>query len=489
MSYYHWSPSQYTVPQNQQQQQAQEMQMRQAQLQEMQVYLAQEQALATQRMQMLQHPTHQAMPVPGHFVDVDGEGMYHFQDSQMASGLRQANAAHNRVPVPTLQRYTTLPTPGPLDESEERMPSPPLKRQRGNAVGEVGDGGSWAGTLPKLSSPVLTIHVGAERKLFQIHKAMFVQAARYFDRMFNGKFLESVTSAAEFPDDDPAAWELLVQWCYTGKLPALTRQASDAVFNAEVTKFCSVRLKLCCLADKYGMVLLHNLAMDSINAFLRHAGPGMKLEWKVFKSWCRYVYENSNEHSPLRKFITSYFHLVIRSGAGGGRGPPLFKIEKLYKLATDLPDLTKDLFEYLRMDALVVPNCFLEPWEHLPCDFHLHPGAGSDEVQVQCPMSLVAAVSTWPKSAARLQYWLQNMTLKGTAVCYVSQGVDELGVARSNVQGGVEELVQNEVARWVVERHSFTLALPSARSGGRGTGKVPGVKVVAPTPEGEMEGL
>ncbi|KAI9047781.1 hypothetical protein LZ554_008491 [Drepanopeziza brunnea f. sp. 'monogermtubi'] len=451
MSYYHWSPLQYAVPQNQQQQQqAQEMQMRQAQLQEMQVYQAQEQALATQRMQMLQHPTHQAMPVLGHFVNVDGEGMYHFQYSQMASGLRQANVAHNRVLVPTLQRSTTLPTPGPLDASEERMPSPPLKRQRGDAVGEVEEGGSWA---------VLTIHVGAERKLFQIHKEMFVQAARYFDRMFNGKFLESVTSAAEFPDDDPTAWELLVQWCYTGKLPALTRQASDAVFSAEVTKFCSVRLKLCCLADKYGMVLLHNLAMDSINAFLRHAGPGMKLEWKVFKSWCRYVYENSTEHSPLRKFITSYFHLMIRSGGGGGRGPPLFKIEKLYKLATDLPDLTKDLFEYLRMEALV-PNCFLEPWEHLPCDFHLHLGAGSDEVQVQCPMSLVAAVS-----------------------------VDELGLARSNVQGGVEELVKSEVARWVVERHSFTLALPSARSGGRRMGRVPGVKVVAPTPEGVMEDL
>lgn len=104
--------------------------------------------------------------------------------------------------------------------------------------------------------------------------------------------------------------------CYTGKLLALLRHAQDPVFNAEVTKFCSVRLKLCFLEDKYAMVLLHNLAVDSICDFLGHAAE-LGLEWKVFKYWCRYEYEHSTQASSLRKFVTSYFHLAIKYSKEG----------------------------------------------------------------------------------------------------------------------------------------------------------------------------
>ncbi|KAG4431761.1 hypothetical protein IFR05_012760 [Cadophora sp. M221] len=476
-----------------------------------------------------------------------------------------------------------------VDEEGEEAPAhfASTKRQRGPEKS-----GSWASTLPydgpcfrpstlpapscylqKLDSPMLSLLVGPERKLFQIHKEMLLQAAHYFTTIFNtntnniqsqtqssSKYpsLSNINTAA-FPTDDPTAFELLIQWCYTGKLPSLTRQAQDSVFNIEVTKFCSVRLRLCCLADKYGMVLLHNLAMDSILVFLGSGcenacsggdekGMGMGLEWKVFKGWCRYVYEHSSEHSPLRKFITAYFNHAIRSQksedkiqaqtqyqnsnhnqnlnrgqnstqsigtskaeetkpSGSKSG---YTIEKLHTLANDIPDLMKDLFAFMRLQAFV-PRPISRPWDCNPCDFHIHTSRSSShfppssssssslstatlnrEIHVACPMSLVPPHSTWPSPTAKIQYFLQDATLKGTATCYVSQVVEELGYERGVAIYSLRELVDGDVVAWVEFGQSFELAMPRVeedelREGGSEKGKekcgVPEVIIFGPEEE------
>ncbi|KAH7403268.1 hypothetical protein BKA64DRAFT_444704 [Cadophora sp. MPI-SDFR-AT-0126] len=210
--------------------------------------------------------------------------------------------------------------------------------------------GSWASTLPydgpcfwpagtpgppcyleKLNSPILSIYVGPEKKLFQIHSEMLFQAAHSFTLIFDPPSPSRPTSpsspkltTATLPHDDPEAWDLLIHWCHTGKLPTLTRTAADAVFNAQVTKFCSVRLRLCCLAERYGMLLLHNLGVDSVVRWLGDGGRlegkerdgaergEMKLEWKVLEGWCRYVYENSAQGWPLRRFMARVFHYAIK---------------------------------------------------------------------------------------------------------------------------------------------------------------------------------
>jgi hypothetical protein len=50
---------------------------------------------------------------------------------------------------------------------------------------------------------------------------MLTEAAEYFDRMFNGGFREGLEDCAEFLDEDPEAWEQLMEWCYKGSLSLL----------------------------------------------------------------------------------------------------------------------------------------------------------------------------------------------------------------------------------------------------------------------------
>ncbi|KAL2063662.1 hypothetical protein VTL71DRAFT_5467 [Oculimacula yallundae] len=365
--------------------------------------------------------------------------------------------------------------------------------------------GSWARTLPydgpcfwpatspsapsylqKLDSPIVTICVGPDSKIFQIHKEMLVQSAHYFSSMFSGNFSESATNSASFPDDDSAAFELLIQWCYTGKLPSLTRQAENTALDSEVTKLCSLRLRLCSLAEKYGMLLLHNLAVDSIMEYLgpgREHGSGtdndMRLEWKVFEEWCLYVYEHSCDGSPLRKFITYYLNFAIRAQRNEVKNTrPSFSqnqmqteteethssgysIDKLSTLANDIPDLTKDLFALMRTQTFVPPY-ITPPWESDPCDFHLHmPHSNSrSSISVQCPMSLLPAIRPWNDPTAKVQYYLQAFSLQGTRICYPSQVMQDFGVNRLDIFEAVAELVKNRVAVYVGDGRNFKLALP-----------------------------
>lgn len=316
---------------------------------------------------------------------------------------------------------------------------------------------------------------------------MLTSAAHYFLTLFTGPFSESLTNSASFPDDDPTAFELLIQWCYTGKLPSLTRQAQDAVFNVEVTKFCTVRLKLCALADKYGMVLLHNLAVDSLVRWLRAAVEGegvMGLEWSVFEGWCRFVYEHSSEGSPLRKFVTRYFNYAIRSQkeedenqmeeTGTKRAGSGYSIDNLQTLANDIPDLTKDLFALMRVQAFAPKSSSgCAPWDCHPCDFHIHPSSSkphysassarsaNTEIHVACPTSLIPALDTnWANAVAKIQYFLQDSTLKGASVVYVSQITIELGLTKDAVMTAVMELIKGEVVRWISGSWALELVMP-----------------------------
>jgi hypothetical protein len=79
---------------------------------------------------------------------------------------------------------------------------------------------------------------------------MLTEAAEYFSKMFDGRFKEALNGSAEFPNNDPDAWELLIEWVYEGDLPPLTKPSLDTIFDEEETNECWNRLKLCCVAEK-----------------------------------------------------------------------------------------------------------------------------------------------------------------------------------------------------------------------------------------------
>ncbi|KAF8865210.1 hypothetical protein BDZ45DRAFT_439357 [Acephala macrosclerotiorum] len=122
--------------------------------------------------------------------------------------------------------------------------------------------------------------------------------------MFNGRFIEGQDHVAHFLEDDPEAWERLIHWCYKGELHFLRKPRVDTL-RWKATHECWVWLRLCCLAEKYGMTLLQNLGVDSINSYLRHGDPRPRLKFDVFSMWS---FAHMRIHTTSLSYVVSYLH-------------------------------------------------------------------------------------------------------------------------------------------------------------------------------------
>ncbi|NXA52348.1 KLH30 protein, partial [Nothocercus julius] len=67
---------------------------------------------------------------------------------------------------------------------------------------------------PKLSD--VTLLVGGRE--FPCHRGVLALCSHYFDAMFSGNFVESITARVEIKDVDPEALEVLLDFAYTGKI-------------------------------------------------------------------------------------------------------------------------------------------------------------------------------------------------------------------------------------------------------------------------------
>ncbi|NWX89322.1 KLH30 protein, partial [Nothoprocta ornata] len=67
---------------------------------------------------------------------------------------------------------------------------------------------------PKLSD--VTLLVGGQE--FPCHRGVLALCSHYFDAMFSGNFVESITARVEIKDVDPSALEVLLDFAYTGKI-------------------------------------------------------------------------------------------------------------------------------------------------------------------------------------------------------------------------------------------------------------------------------
>lgn len=175
--------------------------------------------------------------------------------------------------------------------------------------------------------------------------------------MFRGKFREGHEFAASFPEDDRESWELLIQWCYTESLSSLENLPFNTVATEEATKHCCIRLKLCCLAEKYDMRLLQNLAMDSIKESLQHGSSRAKPTLEGLSKWCNDVYENAFGASPIRIFILWYFHANSQCREDDNDldlCPEDYDTQQLYDLAIKTPDLMPGLFIVTRFSRTTI---------------------------------------------------------------------------------------------------------------------------------------
>ncbi|OBT66075.1 hypothetical protein VE03_05157 [Pseudogymnoascus sp. 23342-1-I1] len=70
---------------------------------------------------------------------------------------------------------------------------------------------------------IVQITVGDDefKRIFTVHKNLLTSKSRFFSAMFDSNFLEAMTSTASFPEDDPSAFEVLMEWIYYDSLKSI----------------------------------------------------------------------------------------------------------------------------------------------------------------------------------------------------------------------------------------------------------------------------
>ncbi|PQE20772.1 BTB POZ-like protein [Rutstroemia sp. NJR-2017a BBW] len=76
----------------------------------------------------------------------------------------------------------------------------------------------FASKIKLLKGPEVKIIVGPTKKAFNLHKRLLCASSPYFDRAFNGGFMEAGTQELHFQDTTIESFYLVVQFLYTGNI-------------------------------------------------------------------------------------------------------------------------------------------------------------------------------------------------------------------------------------------------------------------------------
>lgn len=138
----------------------------------------------------------------------------------------------------------------------------------------------------------MTFYIGSKRKIFQVHKALVCQSAPFFEKAFNGPFQEGQEGVMHLPEDNTESFSMFVHWLYRSTIPEGNSQ--EYLNNLYHLYSFSEKITPCLdLADK----TLHYI-QDVFRIFRR----------KMDRSTLVLVYENTLQHSVLRKFCV---HVMV----------------------------------------------------------------------------------------------------------------------------------------------------------------------------------
>ncbi|TGO34766.1 hypothetical protein BHYA_0183g00180 [Botrytis hyacinthi] len=131
--------------------------------------------------------------------------------------------------------------------------------------------------------------VGPEEALFRVHKSFLCNKIPYFDRMFNGGFIEAKENSAKFPEDGPESFDILIEWVYSGYIRFYEVGVSDSPESWNFIRFYA-------LAEKLGLTQLEDHALDLYR-------QSSKVKNATFDmSWATKAYEITPQGSALRRY-------------------------------------------------------------------------------------------------------------------------------------------------------------------------------------------
>lgn len=168
-----------------------------------------------------------------------------------------------------------------------------------------------------MCTEIVTIHVGPKRKAFVVHKELICSRSDYFDKAFNGRFIEA-DGVMYLPYDDPTIFGYLVSYLYGNVLPpnpadAASEYEDDGEDNdlswVVATYFSETLVVLFCLANKLCMNDLANRFMDSVQD-LQHDNRDLPCTPRIRK-----IYNNTPAGSKVREYcaLTAVDNATTRS--------------------------------------------------------------------------------------------------------------------------------------------------------------------------------
>ena len=178
--------------------------------------------------------------------------------------------------------------------------------------------------LSVLTSPIITLCVGLEQRLFAAHEDV-LSTSPFFTAICRGQYLESASKRVNLPEEIPEIFSSVLEFLYKGDYyPRLLLNkrrntweledtASDnggrdslesTVYNPVVEQVLLKDTLLYCTAERYGLDGLKRLA-------LRKQGLRSGIQCSTILASAKYAYANTPDSDS--KLRAHYLALIIRS--------------------------------------------------------------------------------------------------------------------------------------------------------------------------------
>jgi len=173
----------------------------------------------------------------------------------------------------------------------------------------------------RLTSPIITLVVGKEQRLFAAHEDVLCMSP-FFAAALRGRFHEAHARKVELPDEDPVIFSAVLEYLYKGDYyPRLMHNkrhgsweledhasngggATAAVFRSEYGGEVLRDTVIYCVAEKFGLEELKRLS-------LRKQGLITGLDVPILLRSARFAYDNTPDSDS--KLRAHYLALIIRS--------------------------------------------------------------------------------------------------------------------------------------------------------------------------------
>jgi BTB/POZ domain len=213
---------------------------------------------------------------------------------------------------------------------------------------------------------MVDLYIGLEKEHFRVHKTALCDKIPYFDKMFRRNFQEATAGVAEFLEDNPEAFDLLLGWDYHERIDLILPDRIDPIIDGDEDPplnlvFTSL-YELHALGQKLCLPHLQDQVVDEI----RETQCQFNVVSNTERIKC--CYSPASKSSGLRRFFAhNCAFIIVQKGLS-----KFGSIDDLSDLTAGDSELHQDVLAILRSNEgrVVVPSS--EP----DYRFHCH---GKDE--------------------------------------------------------------------------------------------------------------